>query len=146
MTVYEQYENYFVELVEADPTLKSVTFVNDWTEIMDLQLGFELYPALVIEIPDVDLKDEGGASVSFDMAYSIIQNAPANEMPEFYRVILGQMLVLSMKLKAKIFCDSESVDDFDAELDTTFQRIIKATADNCYGWRGSAQLKFYTGI
>lgn len=146
MAVYKDFENYFVELVEAHPTLKSVTFVNDWTEIMDLQLGFDLYPALVIEIPDIDGKIEGGAEVTFDFAYSIIQNTPENELSAFYRNVLDEIIMLQLKLKAQMFCDSEEVDDFDAELDTTFQRIIKATADNCYGWRGSAQLKYHIAI
>ena len=138
MTAYSDFEQYFKDLVDNHDQLQFITFVNGWQDIMDLQLAFDLYPALVVEIPDVDLAEEGGASLGFDFAFSVIKNTPKGELPEFYRTILNEQLKTAIGVRNQIFCDSEEVDDFDADLGTTFQRIVNATNDNCFGWRGTS--------
>lgn len=147
MTTYNDFESYLETLVEAIDGLKSLVIVTDWADILDLQLDQAKYPALVVECPDVEMGDDGGLSLSFDFAFSVVRNAKKDEKPAFYRSILNDTLTMAIQVREKIYCDSEmEMTLHDAELGTQFQRIVAATPDNVYGWRGSAVVKYFTSI
>lgn len=147
MTTFNDFQDY-IEGITTDVTdIEYVQLVVDWLEIMDLQLDFVKYPCLVVEVPDVNVSDVGGAALEFDFAWSVIKPVPQDEKPEFAKTVLSEMLEIALKVQKQIFCDSEeNEEEFDAELGSQLQRIVKATADNCYGWRGFAKIKIYRSI
>lgn len=145
MTTYNDLEDY-LETLATDMGLHLVV-VTDWLDILDLQLDQQRYPALVVEFPDVEIVDDGGLALDFEFNFSIIQNVPREETPAFCKNVLNTTLEKAIRFRERIYCDSEEDDLIhDAELGTTLQRITKATADNCYGWRGAAAIKFHTLI
>lgn len=135
MNTLDDFRQYFIELVENDDDLEAVVFVTDYTEILSLQLDSKLYPALVIEVPDVNITAKSSLDDEFETGFTVIKGLPRDEKYDFYFSKLSELLVIVRRVVHQIYCDAEA-DKFDADVNTTLSPVYKTTADNCYGWRG----------
>lgn len=144
MTTFEDFQTYLEGIPPQIIGLESMHIVLDWLDIMELQLDRAKYPALVVEMPDITLDDVGGAGMEFDFAWSIIKAVPADDPPSTAKQAMSDTLEIALTVNKIFFCDSEADEEgFDSELSNQLQPIIKATPDNCCGWRGNAKIKIY---
>jgi len=134
---YTELEEYFIAIALEDPEIKSTEIVEDWSDIMAMQMSRELYPCLVIEIHQVK-GDTESAAVEYIVqgAYAVITGLPTDASKAERRKALRDNLAAITRIHQRITCDADAEGIFGADLKIQFDPIKKATADNAYGQRG----------
>lgn len=135
MNEYQTFEQYFKNLQSSIAGINSIVFLSSWEEIMALQLSSAEYPALIVETPDIEIKNNGGFEMVFDSAMAVIKGVPKDETRTNIAVVQDETLTMMKGLMVEIMCNADADGILDAEIENTINPIIKATADNCYGWR-----------
>lgn len=134
---YTELEEYFIAIALDDPEIKSTEIVDDWSDILELQMSRELYPCLVIEIHQIKGDTESAAmDYTVEGAYSVITGLPIDASKSERRKTMRDNLTAITRIHQRITCDSDVEGLFEADLKIQFDPIKKATADNAYGQRG----------
>ena len=124
---FETIHNWIDEVTDINHTV----IVTNWEEILNLQLKGIQYPVAVLEIPDIMIKDQGGLFYEMEGAITILKQAESDAV---IKTLLNDTFLIAQLVIQEMFCNNEIHPSF-------LQPVIKATADDCYGWRFIFTLK-----